>query len=156
GPITVRRVPSGIVWSTRPVVPGSARTLAPWPPVPKTSTRSAADAAVGETGVVDVAGTDATDGDGVGVATDVGVMADVGVVAGAAVLLGVTVGVGSDRRAVDTIQPVASPSRTLRQSRPSASRSVPTTTTSVPSRTDFTTGELVPGSTRMLTAWLPP
>src|SRR5262249_51181758 len=48
-----------------------------------------------------------------------------------------------------------SPSWTFRQIRPSASRSVPTTITCVPSRTDLTTAEPVPGSTRILTAGFP-
>jgi hypothetical protein len=148
--MTVSSVLSGTVWSTAAPVLGSARRLAPWPPVPNTSTRSPSDAgaSVGLVAGVDVA--DALDDVLVG-----GAPVAVEVAGDVAVLLGVTVGVGCGRNAVETIQPVVSPSWTLRQIRPSASRSVPTTITSAPSRTDLTTAEPVPGSTRMLTAGLP-
>jgi len=82
-------------------------------------------------------------GDGVAITTVIGV------------LLGVTVGVGRARRAVDTIHPTAAPSWTLRQIRPSESRSRPTIVTSAPSRTDVTDAALVPGSWRIVTDWLP-
>src|SRR5437588_794015 len=86
---------------------------------------------------------------GVGVAAGVGATGGGGVTAGAGVRLGVAVGVGSARRAVETIQPVHSPAWTFRQIRPSDSRSIPTIVTSVPSGTDVTTPEPVPGSRRM-------
>jgi hypothetical protein len=105
GPAIVNRVPSGTVWRMRPVVPGSARRLAPCPPVPNTSTRSGAAGS----GVAVV---------GVAVATIVvpGVAVDgvpppeLDVDTGVAGLVGVAVGVGNARSAVETIQPTSSPS----------------------------------------------
>src|SRR5262249_38232133 len=101
GPITVRRVPSGRVWSRRPVVPGSARRFAPWPPVPDSSTFSRSGAGGGGSVAAGVA---------LGSADEVGLDVGADVTPGVAVLLGVAVGVGSGRSAVETIQPVASPS----------------------------------------------